>query len=139
MPAMHYQRFIIGYHGCDESTVEKVLNDGSDLARSDNAHDWLGRGTYFWEYAPERALEWANWSKKLHGKINTPSVVGAYIHLGHCFDLLDVKNTLALRDVYPMFIKFCRQSGKTLPVNKSAPKDQSEDMVLRFLDCAMIN
>src|SRR5450631_1327558 len=103
MATMHYQRLIIGYHGCDESVVEKVLKDGCDLEHSQHDYDWLGRGTYFWEYAPDRALEWAKHSKKIYGKIKTPSVIGAYIHLGRCFDLLDTRNTEALRGLYPLF------------------------------------
>src|SRR5258706_13914796 len=106
MPTSHYQRFVIGYHGCCESTAEKVLRDGSDLEHSVHDYEWLGRGTYFWEYAPDRALEWAKQSKKIYGKIKTPSVIGAYIHLGNCFDLLDTRNTKALGDVFPTFCQF---------------------------------
>ncbi len=139
MPTTNYQRFIIGYHGCCETIVEKVLKNGTDLEPSRNAFDWLGRGTYFWEYAPERALEWAERSKKISEKIKQPSVVGAYIHLGRCFDLLDLRNTLALQKLFPHFCEFCKKSGKEIPKNKSAKKDPSEDLVLRYLDCAMIN
>ena len=139
MPTTNYQRFIIGYHGCCESVVEKVLKDGSDLEHSQNDFDWLGRGTYFWEYAPDRALEWANHSKKINGKIKTPSVIVAYIHLGNCFDLLDIRNTMALRKLFPHFCEFCKKSGKAIPENKAARKDPSDELVLRYLDCAMIN
>ncbi len=40
---------VIGYHGCDTSVAEKVLNQGLELDESTNAHDWLGSGIYFWE------------------------------------------------------------------------------------------
>lgn len=139
MASANYQRFIIGYHGCDESVVEKVLKDGSDLEHSKNAFDWLGKGTYFWEYAPDRAFEWAVRSKKINGKIKNPAVLGAYIHLGNCFDLLDIRNTKALGDLFPNFRQFCESNGKKVPENKAAPKDQSNELVMRFLDCAMIN
>src|SRR5580704_3609368 len=121
MPTANYRRFIIGYHGCCESVVEKVLKDGSDLEHSKNAFDWLGKGTYFWEYAPERALEWANRSKKINGKIKTPSVIGAYIHLGNCFDLLDIRNTMALGKLFPLFCEICKKNGTEIPQNKAAP------------------
>jgi hypothetical protein len=139
MARTSYQRFIIGYHGCCESVVEKVLKDGSDLEHSTNAYDWLGKGTYFWEYAPDRALEWAVQSKKIKGKIKNPSVIGAYINLGNCFDLLDTRNTKALGNLFPLFCKFCKDNGKEIPQNKAAPKDPSDALVMRFLDCAMIN
>jgi hypothetical protein len=139
MPTTNYQRFIIGYHGCCETVVEKVLKDGSELEHSKNDYDWLGRGTYFWEYAPDRALEWAKHSKKINGKIDKPSVIGAYINLGNCFDLLDIRNTIALQNLFPRFCEFCKKSGKAIPENKAARKDTSDELVLRYLDCAMIN
>jgi hypothetical protein len=139
MTSTPYQWFIIGYHGCDESVAEKVLKDGTDLEHSTNAFDWLGTGTYFWEYALDRALEWATQSKKINGKIKTPSVIGAYIHLGNCFDLLDTRNTKALGKLFPSFCEFCKSRGKEIPQNKAAPKNPSPDNVMRFLDCAMIN
>ena len=32
---------IIGFHGCDKSVVEKVLNGYEDLVFSTNDYDWL--------------------------------------------------------------------------------------------------
>jgi len=80
-----YPRIILGYHGCDRSVADKVFQEGSQLEVSRNSYDWLGEGIYFWEYGPQRALEWA----EKNSKINHPAVVGAVIHLGDCFDLLD--------------------------------------------------
>lgn len=40
---------VIGFHGCDESTFEKVLNQKQMLHSSTNSYDWLGNGMYFWE------------------------------------------------------------------------------------------
>ena len=42
---------VIGFHGCDRSVVEKVINT--------NDYDWLGSGIYFWENNEERAWQWA--------------------------------------------------------------------------------
>lgn len=59
MNAFTYQRLVIGYHGCDESTQQNVLMKGKLLKPSEQAYDWLGKGIYFWEHGPERALQWA--------------------------------------------------------------------------------
>ena len=38
---------IIGFHGCDESVVRKVVNGEENLIASTNDYDWLGNGIYF--------------------------------------------------------------------------------------------
>jgi hypothetical protein len=136
---LNYQRLVIGYHGCDEAVASKVLVDGSNLEYSTNKHDWLGKGVYFWEHGPERALEWARQRMKINGRIKKPAVVGAFINLGNCFDLLDVQNTMALQKAFPIFQEFAAKGGGKVPVNEKAPRDLSSDLVLRFLDCAVIN
>ena len=45
--------------GCDRRTAEKVLLGEAVLTPSQNNYDWLGSGVYFWEFGPERALQWA--------------------------------------------------------------------------------
>ncbi len=47
---------LIGYHGCDRETGERVLAGETELIASTNDYDWLGHGIYFWENDPERAL-----------------------------------------------------------------------------------
>ena len=47
--------FILGFHGCDKSTVDKVINGVESLVPSMNEYDWLGHGVYFWENNIERA------------------------------------------------------------------------------------
>lgn len=37
------------------------------------------------------------------------------------------------------FCDFCKKGGKEIPQNSKAPKDQSDEMVMRYLDCAMLN
>ena len=123
-----YQRTIIAYHGCDESVVRRVLLTGDPLSASENDYDWLGYGIYFWEFGPERALEWAVEQKKRNPKrIKTPAVIGAVIQLGNCFDLLDTRNTGLLRDAFGIY----QQKVVTpLPVNRGP---------LHRLDCAVLN
>lgn len=131
---------IIAYHGCDASVAAKVLSGEDALSPSEKEHDWLGPGIYFWEHGPQRAYDWAvDEQGRDPQKIQTPEVVGAYINLGQCFDLLDTANTKLLRDMYPEFRRFTLDSGKPMPENKPAPGKEDPDNVLRFLDCAVIN
>lgn len=37
---------IMGFHGCDTVTYEKVLYRHEKLMASHNAYDWLGNGVY---------------------------------------------------------------------------------------------
>ena len=50
---------IIGFHGCDQTVVDKVLAGEENLLASTNDYDWLGNGIYFWENNETRALQWA--------------------------------------------------------------------------------
>jgi hypothetical protein len=128
---LNYQRMIIGYHGCDAGVVAKVLSGEEPLAPSEKDYDWLGRGIYFWEQGPQRAYDWAKEeANRLPEKIKTPAVLGAYINLGQCFDLLDTFNTEILKASYLEFCRFLSENGKPLPQNKG---------VIRNLDCAVIN
>jgi hypothetical protein len=122
-----YPRIIMGYHGCDRSVADKVFSLGENLEFSENSYDWLGKGIYFWEYGPQRAYEWAK-------SVVNPAVVGAVIHLGDCFDLLDRKATDILRNLYPAFEATFPTSLK----NKQL-KEDDPDYLLRHLDCAVIN
>ncbi len=140
MAELNYQRMIIGYHGCDAAVAAKVLSGEDSLAPSEKDYDWLGKGIYFWEHGPQRAYDWAREkAKRAPDQIKTPAVLGAYINLGQCFDLLDTANTKLLADLYPFFERFILESGKPLPKNESAPGTQEPDRVLRKLDCAVVN
>jgi hypothetical protein len=135
---LDYQRFVIGFHGCDQEVAERVLLGKGELDYSENAYDWLGKGIYFWEYGPRRAYEWARWRAEGKGgvgsKVKTPAVLGAYINLGRCFDLLDTANTSFLAG---MFEEFKRQ-GLSLPRNEASHKNDI-DHTKRLLDCAVVN
>jgi len=105
-----YPLFVFGFHGCDRSVAEKVLAGDAELQPSDNGYDWLGTGIYFWENAPERALEWACAQNK-----KEPYVVGAIIQLSSCLNLMDTESTSVLNDTYQRLLV----PGMTLPENKS--------------------
>ena len=74
---LDYQRVVVGYHGCDKAVVEKVLLQSQHLNPSDNPWDWLGKGIYFWEFGPQRALAFAR-EQQARGKVDEPAVIGAY-------------------------------------------------------------
>jgi len=128
---------IIGFHGCDESVVRRVVNGEEDLIPSTNDYDWLGNGIYFWENNETRALQWATeLSKRKGSSIKKPAVVGAIIDLGYCFDLTDSTYLQELKDAYDIFVKICHRAGKTLPENTDI--GTSTDKLIRKLDCSVI-
>lgn len=136
MGQFDYQRTVIAYHGCDESLADRVLLHGEKLKISENAYDWLGKGIYFWEHGPHRAMEWA---RNRDIKIKKPTVLGALINLGHCFDLLDTRNTAFLPEAYEVLQIVHEYTGDSLPENRPVKAGNSSDLPLRFLDCAVIN
>lgn len=133
-----YQRQVIAYHGCDQATADKVLLKGAALAPSEKNYDWLGRGIYFWEHGPKRALEWAK-ERKNQGTIKNPAVIGAVLHLGNCFDLLDTRYTETLQRAWPLFVKAKEASSERIPTNRDPKNKQTRDKLLRYRDCAVIN
>jgi len=126
---------VLGFHGCDESVVEKVLLGNEMLNESTNDYDWLGHGVYFWENNKERAYEFANTnSKRKNSTIIKPAVIGAIIDLGYCMDLIDSEFLNELKDAYDTLKATFEIIGKPLPENKG----DSPDKLLRKLDCAVI-
>ena len=96
---------IFGFHGCDETLCDKLVSGQiTALNYSENSYDWLGKGMYFWENDPERALEWAENLKKCsqnkNQKIIKPAVLGAVICLGNCLDFLEQENLKKLKNHY---------------------------------------
>lgn len=136
-PIYRHHGVVVGYHGTDRRTAQKVLIEGADLEPGTNPYDWLGTGVYFWENGYHRAHQFAV-EKQARGQIETPFVLGAYIHLGRCLDLADVWATSLLREYHEILAKAATEKGRSLPVNRSAPSGGS-DLLLRFLDCAVIN
>jgi hypothetical protein len=133
--------FVLGFHGCDEETGEKILS-GNHVAPSKNAYDWLGTGAYFWENSPQRALSWAKFLQKYppvaSRKIERPFVVGAIIDLGNCLDLSDAGSLTIIREGYDQFKAMTEAAGADLPLNEPSHDDDT-DLVKRHLDCAVMN
>ncbi len=131
--AYHQPFQITGFHSCDRKIGLQVLNGEIDLLPSDNKWDWLGKGIYFWEQNPQRALEYAIKCAKgeqvFNGEINTPFVIGAIIELGNCLNLVEPTSLQIVKEAFYGLEKTFRESGKKMPRNQGAN---------RQLDCAVI-
>src|SRR5690242_16580824 len=127
----------IGFHGCDKSAVETLLNNPDNIKISRKPYDWLGHGMYFWENNYERALQWAK-DKKQRGAIKIPAVIGATLNLGYCCDFLDSKYIKLLSPYYELMTLAYKQSNKVLPRNRDLGNDNQKDKILRELDCSVI-
>jgi hypothetical protein len=123
---------VIGFHGCDRSSAEKVLYNNEKMYESVNDYDWLGHGVYFWEQNLDRALDWA----KSQPKIKNPAVIGAVIDLGRCLNLFDEHCIKVVEQQYEIFKRECEYNGVELPRNKNV--GSNKDLLLRRLDCAVI-
>jgi hypothetical protein len=132
---------VLGFHGCDKNIGEQVL-DGKirHLHRSENDYDWLGHGIYFWEYNPDRALEFARdlQTNPRSGKkpIKRPFVLGAVIDPGICLNLLETKSLRLVRASYELLRKAHETAGIPMPENKKDPR--TGELLRRNLDCAVI-
>lgn len=134
--------FILGFHGCDEEVGERILAGKEHVSISDNTHDWLGTGAYFWEISPLRALRWAE-LVRLHPqhfrhRIGKPFIVGAIIEAGNCLDLAESESLEALKEAHGLLEGTCSDSGAPMPVNEPGFHGDL-DLVKRHLDCAVIN
>lgn len=139
---MSHYSLVVGYHGCDRSVGENVLLGKEELSPKENPWDWLGTGIYFWEGSPQRALAFAE-EKKQKGwgdnPITEPYVLGAYVNLANCFDLTDVEAVDELPSHYELLLETLRLQEEPIPVNRSPKEVDHHDLVLRFLDCAVVN
>lgn len=116
----------------------KAIEGQAELLQSKGDFDWLGPGIYFWEGDPVRAQEWAQ-EKKARGDYEEPFVIGAIIDFGNCLDLMVRENAELVRSASESFAETRRVAKLPMPENKAAPKDDSPDLVMRYLDCAVIN
>ncbi|MGY5351072.1 hypothetical protein ACXGQW_00625 [Wenyingzhuangia sp. IMCC45533] len=128
---------IIGFHGCDESVVQELLTKPKKVKISEKPFDWLGHGFYIWENNYDRALQWAK-DKEKRGKIKKASVIGVVFTLDYCLDLIDSEFINVLTQYYELMEKDFKTLGKTLPKNKDVKEDEHKDLLIRELDCAVI-
>lgn len=131
-------RIVYGFHGCDESTKNRLLKSNGDFIRSENKYDWLGSGVYFWESDPVRALEFAKSAvenkRQSKGNISSPAVIGAVLDLGNCFDLANRKNIELLIQANELYLKLVGGEDNAVKNRGKLP-----DMKGRLRDCVVIN
>ena len=138
---MNTGSFVLGYHGCDRVVAEELLAGNTKFRPSENDHDWLGHGVYFWENNPKRALHWARFMSshpKFCNRVKKPTVVGAIIDLGNCLDLTETNSLEIVNKSYYILKQVYVEENLELPQNKAAFAED-EDLVQRNLDCAVIN
>lgn len=126
---------VLGFHGCEESIRDAVVSGDMMLKASENEHDWLGYGFYFWQNNHERALDFAI-NPPGRKTIKKPAVLGAILSLGNCLDLIDKKYIRSVQLSYKALEKSAISESKELPKNKNTKN--SNDLVLRELDCQVI-
>ena len=134
--------FVLAFHGCDKSLKAKLISGEQKLQPSKNDYDWLGHGIYFWENDPKRALEYAKSLVKnpirANLKIENPAVVGAVIDFKRCLNLFDREALILVKKAYNTLISASELLGDPIPHNKKV-SDNENDLLLRNLDCAVIN
>ena len=127
-------RIVVGYHGCEEEFARDLLLENLKIPQwkpSRNSWDWPGHGIYFWEYSAARALRWAR--ERYASKGKKPAVIGALIHIGRCFDLLDESLMDFLVATYRGLENTFAEEGRPLPANTG------RDWKKRERDCLVIN
>lgn len=129
--------FVLGYHGCDREVAEAVIAGKSDLLQSEQGYDWLGPGAYFWEFDPQRAVEWAE-AQAARKRYAAPGVIGAVIDLRNCLDLVARENLEIVRSAFDSFSEMQEKAGLPMPENRPVPADPTGEPLLRYLDCAVI-
>jgi len=135
-----YHRTVVGYHGTGLTAALRIVNRVEGFRWSRRDFDWLGHGIYFWEYAPEQALNFAKIRQRQFKRKKRPTaedtrrangplaVIACMIRLGFCFDLLEPKNVENLLEVFADYKENLGLAGMPLPKN---------DRKYRKLDCAV--
>lgn len=134
----NYPNIVFGFHACEATLAEKLVAKRTNLYKSNNPYDWLGTGMYFWENSPDRAKMYGEKLRK-PDKLKQPVVVGAAISLGYSLDSGSLK---LLKASYDALVKTLRAAGEEVPANKPGSMEcdpASDDLLLRTLDCAVIN
>ncbi len=124
---------VLGYHGCDFETARKLLAS-VPFEASNKPYDWLGYGSYFWEWDIVRAYEWAK-----NRRPEAPSIVGAVIELGNCLDLTTRTGIQAVKAAHRSYVELQQRTGNALPLNIPAKGTKPEDRALRYLDRAVMD
>lgn len=127
-----HSNYIIGFHGCDQSVADKLINNPNpSFFPSNNEYDWLGNGMYFWENDFKRAEKYVEEAKERKPEnYKNPTVIGAVIDLGYCLNLTEDTHKQILKDSYAILLT----AGGEIPVNKLIDGEK----MLRYLDKAVV-
>jgi hypothetical protein len=113
---------------------------------SSAAHEWLGRGIYFWQAAPIRAWMWKRFQAMPASKRSSASetVVLEYamsLDLGSCLDLLDLRWYKVLRSIGLGVTDGWHSAGVSEADIKKRLKENARfsSPLRHFLDCSVIN
>ncbi|WP_343671970.1 hypothetical protein [Chitinophaga sp.] len=132
------QGLLLGFHGCDQSIRDKIINGQIMMKASHNNYDWLGSGMYFWQNNHARAMDFAK-NPPGKSKIESPSVLGAVFSLGNCLDLTDKSYIDRVRKSYFSLKATFSETNTPLPKNRPVPGSPNpNDKILRGLDCSVI-
>ena len=99
---------VTGFHGTSRASAAKIVT--GEFRPSRNEYDWLGEGVYFFQDAPQRALDWA---RERFGR--EAAVVMAMIDLDGCMDLLDLGWEGPLSQAYYRLEAEARANRRPLP------------------------
>lgn len=131
---------VFGYHGTFEEAAQSMCQN--EFIYKDRDYHWLGRGIYFFQDAPYRALEWAKNSVPEVKKGKKPAVIRAEIELKseECIDLLDIRWFPHIKKFYNKYLEFSKEYSP----NQISIKDllETKDEIVgkpHKLDCAIIN
>lgn len=127
----------IGFHGCDESTRDKLIMNPHVVEKSNRPHDWLGNGFYVWENNFFRALQWAK-EKESKNIIRKASVLGVVYTLSNCLDFTDSEFIDSISEYYYLMKSELEEINVELPQNRDHSLDKHQDKLIRELDCAVI-
>ncbi len=64
-------------------------------------------------------------------------MVGITISYGRCLDLTTAEGIKYVREAFYLLRELCEKEGRSLPANR-AGRTLDDDLVLRYLDCAVI-
>jgi len=130
---------MIGFHGCDVKVRDRLVIDPDCIKVSHSSYDWLGHGFYVWENNYERALQWAKDKKKRNKNGDfIPAVVGVAYTLGRCLDFSDYEYTREIGQYFELLKNNLEVLEQPIPKNKNVSRDEFQDLLLRELDCAVI-
>jgi hypothetical protein len=124
-----YHRTVVGYHGTGLSVALRLVNRIEEFIWSEKDYDWLGRGIYFWEYAPKQALNFAKIRQRQYQRKKNKTtederraseplaVVACMVRLGFCLDLTEPENVEYLGEIFQYYKKAMELAGEDLPEN----------------------